>query len=38
MMDSQEKKDKFIRDKLLSIRKLLAYWRRYTTVLNLTAT
>lgn len=38
LMESQEKKDEYIKSKLLLIRKLLAYWKRYTTVLNLTAT
>lgn len=36
-MESQLKRDEFIKEKLLQIRKLLAYWKKYSDVLNLTS-
>ena len=29
-MESQLKRDEFIKEKLLQIRKLLAYWKKYS--------
>lgn len=36
-MNEQSKRDEFIKDKLRKIRNLLAHWKKYTDVLNMTS-
>lgn len=35
-MNDQKNRDEFIKDKVKKIRNLLAYWKKYTKILNMT--